>query len=103
MDDFLRVNDGLARRIPFRYTFEAYSVAQLTEIFRVMCDSKGEQLEPCVLEADYLPAMLESIDAPTRESQNAGLIANLVAFAQIERDRRIGASSLTCFWPLSCG
>ena len=42
MEDFLRVNEGLARRIPYRYQFEAYNIQQLGQIFRVMCDSKGD-------------------------------------------------------------
>lgn len=50
MNDFLKVNEGLSRRIPYRYTFEAYTTAQLLEIFKVMCEVKGETLEEGVLE-----------------------------------------------------
>ena len=44
MEDFLTVNSGLARRIPYRYTFHAYTQPQLMQIFLVMCKAKGETL-----------------------------------------------------------
>ena len=81
------MNEGLARRIPYRYQFEAYNTSQLCAIFRVMCESKGEMLEEGV-EAEIAP-MLESIDPHMRATQNAGLIGNWLSFAQGERDDRI--------------
>ena len=50
MEDFLSVNPGLARRIPYRYHFHAYTPAQLQQIFSVMCAGKGETLAPGVEE-----------------------------------------------------
>jgi len=88
MEEFLRVNDGLARRIPYRYAFEAYTVDQLVKIAVVMCESKGERLAEGVVE--NLPGLLESLDEHARKTHNAGLVSNLVSFAQIERDKRIG-------------
>ena len=44
MEDFLTVNPGLARRIPYRYHFHAYNTQQLMQIFTVMCKAKGETL-----------------------------------------------------------
>ena len=32
MEDFLSVNPGLARRIPYRYTFHAYTHEQLMQV-----------------------------------------------------------------------
>lgn len=87
MEDFLRVNEGLARRIPYRYSFEAYTIDQLCQIFRVMCDSKGEMLESGV--ADEIPKMLASVDESMLGTQNAGLIGNWLSFAQGERDDRV--------------
>lgn len=87
MEDFLRVNEGLARRIPYRYQFEAYNIDQLCQIFKVMCDSKGEMLESGVI--DEVPRMLGSIDEAMLSTQNAGLIGNWVSFAQGERDDRV--------------
>lgn len=46
MEDFLRVNEGLARRIPYRYQVEAYNIDQFCQIFNVMCDSKWECWKP---------------------------------------------------------
>ena len=88
MNEFLRVNDGLSRRIPFRYTFQAYTVSELCEICKVMCQSKGEVLDEEVVAA--LPALIGGLDADARASQNAGLISNFLSFAQIQRDKRIG-------------
>lgn len=99
MEDFLRVNEGLARRIPYRYTFDAYTIEQLCQIFRVMCDSKGEMisLEEAAAPSPSSPAdvdaqvasLLGSIDPYMLSTQNAGLIANWLAFAQGERDDRV--------------
>ena len=87
MEDFLRVNEGLARRIPYRYQFDAYSVDQLVQIFGVMLHSKGEMLERGVDE--HVGDLLRSVDAEMRATQNAGLVLNWISFAQGERDDRV--------------
>ena len=87
MNEFVKVNEGLARRIPYRYTFCTYSINELIQIFTVMCGSKGEQLS-CGAVA-MLSELLSSIPLQQRESQNAGIVSNLVAFAQLERDDRV--------------
>jgi SpoVK/Ycf46/Vps4 family AAA+-type ATPase len=87
MDEFLRVNEGLGRRIPFRYTFEAYSIPELVQICSVMATAKGETLGADVLPA--LPSLLAGLDPVALKHHNAGLINNLVSFAQIERDGRL--------------
>jgi len=90
MADFLRVNEGLGRRIPFRYDFHPYTVEQLLQITAVMSEAKGERLEPEVMQR--LPALLQGIDVEARETHNAGLVSNLVSFAQLARDSRIDIS-----------
>jgi hypothetical protein len=85
--DTNKVNEGLARRIPYRYTFLTYSVAELCCIFDVMLLSKGEIMSPATRE--QLPSLLESIPHEQRSTQNAGIVSNLVSFAQMERDDRI--------------
>ena len=87
MEDFLNVNPGLARRIPYRYHFHAYTAQQLLDIFHVMCRAKGETLGEGV--AEQLPSLLSLLEVEWLESQNAGLISNWVSFAQMERDDRI--------------
>jgi len=89
MNEFLRVNEGLARRIPYRYTFEPYDDSQLEAIFKVMCESKGEGLDEELKVDGGFRALLDGVPRPLVESQNAGLISNWVSFAQIERDDRI--------------
>ena len=88
MNDFLKVNEGLARRIPYRYQFEAYNLQQLLAIFKVMCESKGEALEEGVAEQVEI-LLTEQIGNQLIENQNAGLISNWVSFAQVERDDRV--------------
>ncbi len=87
MNEFLRVNEGLARRIPYRYSFDPYSEDQLMQIFLVMCESKGESLEDG-LDLRFR-TMLNALPKELVDSQNAGLIANWLSFAQMERDDRI--------------
>lgn len=70
MDDFLQVNQGLARRIPYRYNFHAYNDSDLTKIFSVMCDAKAEILGPDVL-ANF-PKLLAQVSPHQRATQNAG-------------------------------
>ena len=87
MEAFLKVNPGLARRLPYRYSFTPYTCQQLSDILEVMCASKGEVLDVGVQE-NVVP-MLQSLSGKQRAEQNAGLCSNWVSFAQIERDDRI--------------
>jgi hypothetical protein len=87
MEEFLKVNEGLARRIPYRYNFTAYTREQLTEIFKVMCVGKGEQVPEEVLEE--VPRMLGEVSEEQLASQNAGAVSNWISFAQMERDDRV--------------
>jgi SpoVK/Ycf46/Vps4 family AAA+-type ATPase len=87
MEEFLGTNPGMSRRVPYRYTFDAYSDKHLIEIMLVMCKAKGEDLDHGVLEA--LPGLLGRFDDRQKQEQNAGLINNWVSFAQGERDDRI--------------
>jgi len=87
MDEFLKVNPGLARRIPYRYTFEAYSDEQLFDIFKVMCQAKSEDVAEDLVQG--FPGLIGSIEQEQKLTQNAGLINNWISFAQMERDDRI--------------
>lgn len=87
MEGFLQVNSGLARRIPYRYTFSAYADDELMEIFVVVCKGKGEDLAPGT--AERAKELLGTVPAEQKLLHNAGMINNWVAFAQMERDDRI--------------
>ena len=87
MENFLAVNPGLARRIPYRYSFKPYDHEQLKAIFLVMCESKGESLAPGCHES--FQAILASLPDSLLADQNAGLVWNWLAFAQMERDDRV--------------
>lgn len=87
MEEFLQVNPGLARRIPYRYDFHAYSNEQLTEICLKMCEGAGENVQN-----DFGPKfheLLNGLGEKLIAKQNAGLVNNWVSFAQMTRDDRI--------------
>lgn len=87
MNEFLEVNAGLSRRIPYRFKFEPYDISQLAQIFEVMCRCKNEMLEDGLLAK--IPAMLSHFDLSVRNEQNAGLVGNWLNFAEMERDDRL--------------
>jgi SpoVK/Ycf46/Vps4 family AAA+-type ATPase len=66
MEDFLNVNPGLARRIPYRYHFHAYTPEQLQHIFIVMCQAKGETLTEHVKEQVNKPPPPTTTTTTTR-------------------------------------
>lgn len=90
MNEFLKLNEGLSRRIPYRYHFQPYHTTELVEIFHVMCDSKGEIPDEALLKS--FSSLLDSLPERLVQTQNAGLISNWISFAQIERDSRIDIS-----------
>jgi SpoVK/Ycf46/Vps4 family AAA+-type ATPase len=83
---FLKVNAGLARRIPYRFEFEPFTAPNMQAIFELMCSKKGEQLN---CDAAELVALIESIDEKQRASQNGGMLSNWLSLSQIERDTRL--------------
>ena len=87
MESFLKVNQGLARRIPYRYEFQPYTNQQMLQILLLMCKSKCEDVNEQVQQA--LPALLDTLSIQQKSTQNAGLIDNWIHFAQMARDYRI--------------
>lgn len=85
---FLKANEGLARRVPYHYRFEAYTIDQLAAIARATAASLGETLDAAI-DDGYLIDILCSIDSHIRATQNGGLVANWLRFAQSERDDRL--------------
>jgi stage V sporulation protein K len=88
MNEFLDCNEGLTRRIPYRYHFHPYNVPQLGEILRTICRVKDEDLEEGCVER-CTAALEQNLTLQQRQTQNAGLINNWISFAQSERDGRI--------------
>jgi len=87
MEDFLKVNPGLARRIPYRFTFSPYPLDDLLKIFVVMCTNKGESLTKEAEEA-FIQSLAQ-LDPALIAQQNAGLLSNFLSFSQMERDDRL--------------
>lgn len=87
MAQFMQCNAGLARRVPYRYQFNPYSLPELMVILGKMCEAKGEQVSPEVLQ--QVAAMMHTVDPSVRSEQNAGLVANWLHHSMIERDSRV--------------
>jgi hypothetical protein len=73
MTEFLAVNAGLSRRVPFCYTFEPYSHQELFEILTI----KSEQDE-LVLKAtpEEIGGLLNTISTEWLATQNGGFVSN---------------------------
>jgi SpoVK/Ycf46/Vps4 family AAA+-type ATPase len=102
MDDFLLANDGLTRRIPYRFEFKPYSSDQLLEILKVYANGKEQEIadedlkiekkndeKKTILTSGHLKTILTGIPKKFINNQNAGLIANWVDRAITERDSRL--------------
>ena len=87
MDDFLLANDGLTRRIPYRFEFVSYSNEQLFEILQIYSKSKSQTIE--ATEQKGIMSVLTGIPKKFISKQNAGLIINWVDRAITERDSRL--------------
>jgi len=103
MEEFMRVNAGLARRVPYRYDFLPYNVDEMLDIVPKMCEAKGETLgkvDLCSFQV-FVPnnvyqtssvlqgalnacrKVLEGLERSQLAEQNGGLLGNLLAFAQV--------------------
>lgn len=89
MSEFLAVNAGLARRIPYRFGFQSYKIPELVAITLKMVDSKGEIIQTKIFSAAVEKMLRDERLAGILDHQNAGFLSNWIAFAQIERDDRI--------------
>jgi SpoVK/Ycf46/Vps4 family AAA+-type ATPase len=92
MERFLSVNEGLSRRIPYRYVFEPYTPAQLCEILQLSCRQQGELLEPKLIDKMFI-MLSRDIPPRQRETQNGGLVNNWIRFAKMARDDRLDVAA----------
>ncbi|HPN50936.1 MAG TPA: AAA family ATPase [Anaerolineaceae bacterium] len=103
MEDFLRVNPGLARRFPVenRLFFPNFSAAELLEIFNRMASRQGLSC------SDDLAAMLGQlferlVSDPAPDFGNAGEVRNLLEAALRRRAVRIRRGEMDSQAPLVC-
>lgn len=85
MEEFLRANEGLARRVPLNFVFPSYTKEQLFEILLLY----AKNAKKCTIkEAEHvqIKGLLASIPKRLLESQNAGLVTNWVDRAVQERE-----------------
>jgi SpoVK/Ycf46/Vps4 family AAA+-type ATPase len=92
MDLFLRANEGMARRIPYRFTFESYSKSELVEILKIMAESKSEVIAKGDL--DVIARQIDLFSADLLVTQNAGLMSSWLAAAQLERDASVSVKEV---------
>jgi len=90
MDNFLKMNDGLLRRLPQRFDLRDYTSQELRDIFRAKLTKLQEDLHPADL-WDRLPGLIEDI-MPKKllEKTNAGLADQLY-----DKTNRIRATRYT--------
>ena len=87
MDKFLEQNEGLLRRVPYRFEFEPYTPDQLMEILKLY--SKKQKLEIDEKELVGIRAELSAMGKKTIENRNASLVISWVQAAKREMDSRI--------------
>jgi len=88
MDAFLKMNDGLLRRLPQRFHLRDYTPEELRDIFKAKLKGLEEDLRPSDL-WDRLPGLIEDIMPTTLlEKTNAGLSDQLYDRANRLRSKR---------------
>jgi len=91
MDEFLRQNDGLLRRVPYRFDFEPYNADELLEIVKVY--AKHEKLSIDEKELKGIRGQLSKMSKKTVENRNASLAVSWVQAARREIDNRVDFES----------
>eukprot|EP00026_Physarum_polycephalum_P017470 Phypoly_transcript_18707.p1 GENE.Phypoly_transcript_18707~~Phypoly_transcript_18707.p1 ORF type:complete len:173 (-),score=38.62 Phypoly_transcript_18707:75-593(-) len=90
MDAFLKMNDGLLRRLPQRFHLRDYTSKELRDIFKAKLTKLQEDLHPADL-WDRLPGLIEDIMPKTLlDKTNAGLADQLY-----DKTNRIRATRYT--------
>merc|ERR1712187_695579 len=91
MEEFMKVNDGLYRRIPYTFNFSDYSCAALAEILEVMTKKKGFELEPCLTSKSrqLLSTIIEKETLPrSRLMMNGGICERIFDLGKQQLDMR---------------
>merc|ERR1719399_2631018 len=91
MEEFMSVNEGLYRRVPYTFTFPDYSCAELAEILQLLTERRGFQLEEALLKdgRQMLAGIIESRTLPsTRSLMNGGLCERIFPLAKEALDAR---------------
>lgn len=89
MQNFIEANAGLARRITYKFTFDAYTHDELVQILLNQCEQRHITIADRNYTLPYLRHMIQSIPRSVIDNQNAGLITNWMDRAESERDNRL--------------
>lgn len=88
MDDFIRVNDGIARRITYRINIDDYNQSELTDIFKNIAKKKGYCLADGT-EAQLSSKIADMLQRKDNSWGNAGEMVKLFSSVQIRQAARL--------------
>ena len=88
MDDFVRINDGIARRITYRINIDDYSQSELTDIFKNIAKKKGYSLANGT-ETQLSSKIADMLQRKDNSWGNAGEMVKLFSSVQIRQAARL--------------
>jgi len=86
MEEFLRANEGIARRLYDKFIFRPYKKPELLEIFKIMLRVNGEKLHDEEKSLREVTKMLESVPESYTKDKNGGFVENWIQNARLARD-----------------
>ncbi len=88
MDNFIRANDGIARRITHQINIDDYSLVELVQIFKQMATRQGYQLAEDT-EPQLFRKVTEMLQSKDKTWGNAGEMAKLLDAVKIRVAERV--------------
>mmetsp|Transcript_23194 Transcript_23194/g.38148 ORF Transcript_23194/g.38148 Transcript_23194/m.38148 type:complete len:982 (-) Transcript_23194:515-3460(-) len=88
MDEFIKANEGMERRIGLRLHFEDYSPPELAQICRLKCQARGFKMDPST-DSTLSKLVDKSFPPEVRSRWNAGLSERLVEEATRALNQRL--------------
>ena len=88
MDDFVRINDGIARRITYRINIDDYNQSELTDIFKNIAKKKGYSLANGT-ETQLSSKIADMLQRKDNSWGNAGEMVKLFSNVQIRQAARL--------------
>merc|ERR1719356_132600 len=98
MQDFIKLNEGLYRRIPYTFDFDDYSDYELAEILVLMTKKKGYKLDEKLTEGNLallVKIIQENTPPRARQRMNGGIRERMFDNAKQELDKRDNADNPT--------
>ena len=86
MEEFLKVNSGIARRLYKKFVFHPYSTEDLSRLFHVMLKSAGETLQDPKRDGAEVEKLLKNVPLSYTKDKNGGFIENWIQNSRLARD-----------------